>query len=204
MKLKHSTVISGIAVSAGLIFLAAAQPLTANDDDHDGHDKNSRIRVKLNGFDENVPPVTGQPGTSAGTVVALSTPARGEFKAKINRRVPSIDYELSYDGFVDANNAPTTPTQAHIHFGQRWQNGGISVFLCSNLGNGPAGTQPCPQAGTITGTIVAANVIGPAGQGIAAGEFTEFLDALDAGATYANIHTVRFPGGEIRAQIKVR
>jgi CHRD domain len=191
--MKHSTVISGIALSAGLIFLAAAQPLPAHDDDHDGHDKNSRINIKLNGFNENVPP-TAFPNT----VVALSTPATGQFKAKINRREPSIDYELSYQDF------PTAVLQAHIHFGQRWQNGGISVFLCTNLNNSP-GTQACPTpSGTITGTIVAANVIGPAGQGIAASEFTEFLDALDAGATYVNIHTTAFPGGEIRAQIKVR
>jgi hypothetical protein len=193
--MKHPTVVSGIALSAGLIFLAAAQPLTAHDDDHDGHDKNSRIRVKLNGFNENV-------GNPAPNWVNISTPAKGEFKAKINRRgEPSIDYELSYEGFAAGN----SPTQAHIHFGQRWQNGGISVFLCTNLGNGPAGTQACPPSpATITGRIVAADVIGPAGQGIAAGEFAEFLGALDAGATYANVHTPTFPGGEIRAQLKVR
>jgi CHRD domain len=196
--MKHSTVVSGIALSAGLIFLAAAQPLTAHDDDHDAHKKNSRINIKLNGFNENVPPAA-----FPGTVQALSTPAIGQFKAKINRRggATSIDYELSYQGFA----ADNSPTQAHIHFGQRWQNGGISVFLCTNLGNGPAGTQACPPSpATITGTIVAADVIGPAGQGIAAGEFAEFLDALDAGATYANVHTPRFPGGEIRAQLKVQ
>jgi hypothetical protein len=58
------------------------------------------------------------------------------------------------------------------------------VFLCTNLGNGPAGTQPCPtQGGTITGTITAANVGGgAAAQGIAVGEFDEFLAALRSGA----------------------
>ena len=178
--MKHSTVISGVAFSAGLILLAASQPLTADDDHRD------RIRVKLNGLNENL--------------MALSTPATGRFNAKINRQGDaSIDYELSYEGF------PTPVQQAHIHFGQKYQNGGISVFLCSNLGNGPAGTQACPTpAGTITGTIVAANVIGPAGQGIAAGEFAELLDAMDRGATYVNIHSMQYPGGEIRAQIKVR
>ena len=72
--MKRSTVVSGIALSTGLIFLAAAQPLTAHDDDHDGHNKNSRINIKLNGFNENL--------------VALSTPATGRFTAKINRGVP--------------------------------------------------------------------------------------------------------------------
>ena len=33
-------------------------------------------------------------------------------------------------------------------------NGGISFFLCSNLGNGPAGTQACPAGpAELTGVI---------------------------------------------------
>ena len=93
-------------------------------------------------------------------------------------------------------------TQAHIHFAQKSVNGAISVFLCSNLGNGPAGTQACPPSGTISGTIVAANVTaGAAAQGIAAGELAELLAAIRAGKTYANVHSTKFPGGEIRDQI---
>jgi len=54
-------------------------------------------------------------------------------------------------------------TQAHIHFGKRHVAGGIIVFLCTNLGNGPAGTPACPDsAGTVTGSITAASIIGPA------------------------------------------
>lgn len=146
------------------------------DDDHHRH-----LRTRLNGFAENL--------------TALSTPAKGRFTATINRARDSIDYELSYEGF------PTAVQQAHIHFGQRYQNGGISVFLCTNLGNSP-GTQACPSpAGTIRGTFTAANVIGPAAQGIAAGEFDELLKAIEEGATYVNIHTTQYPGGEIRGQI---
>ena len=76
------------------------------------------------------------------------------------------------------------------------------VFLCSNLRNGPAGTQACPAApATITGVIEAANIIGPAGQGIAAGQFDEFLRAIRADSAYVNVHTDPHPGGEIRANI---
>jgi hypothetical protein len=51
--------------------------------------------------------------------------------------------------------------------------------------------QPCPVAGgTISGTFDADDVIGPADQGIAAGEFDELLRAMRAGKTYVNIHTV--------------
>ena len=58
-------------------------------------------------------------------------------------------YELSYSGLEG------TVLQAHIHFGKRAINGGISLFLCANLGNGPAGTPTCPQSGTVSRTVPA-------------------------------------------------
>ena len=129
----------------------------------------------------------------AETPLALSTPGKGQFHARIDGN--RVAWELSYSDL-------TTPvTQAHIHFGSPSQTGGVSVFLCTNVG-GPAGTQACPtQPARITGTIEADDVIGPAGQGIAAMEFAEFLRALRADSTYVNVHTEGFPLGEIRAQI---
>jgi hypothetical protein len=47
-------------------------------------------------------------------------------------------------------------------------------------------------------------VVGPAGQGIAPGEFAEVIAAIRAGVTYANVHSTRNAPGEIRGQIKVR
>ena len=93
---------------------------------------------------------------------------------------------------------------AHIHFGNRYLSGGVSVFFC---GGGPAGhVRPaCPPGTTdvadISGTWTPADVAGPAAQGIAAGEWDEFVAALRAGMTYANVHNATFPSGEIRAQI---
>ena len=149
------------------------------------HDR-SKFATGLSGYEE---------------VPTLSTSGSGFFKASINRGQSEIRYTLSYRGPFDANPAGGTVTQAHIHLGARAVNGGISAFLCSNLGNGPAGTPTCPAEGTVSGVITPAQVVGPAAQGIAPMEFGELVRALQAGAAYANVHTTTFPGGEIRGQI---
>lgn len=127
---------------------------------------------------------------------AISTTGSGQLRAQINERTQEISYRLSYTALEG------TVTQAHIHFGGKAQSGGISVFICTNLGNGPAGTQACPAApATVSGTIRPADVIGPAGQGITAGQFAEFVSAIRAGVTYVNVHSSLYPAGEIRAQL---
>jgi hypothetical protein len=88
---------------------------------------------------------------------------------------------------------------AHIHFGQTNVSGGVMIFLC-----GGGGQPACPAAtsGTITGTIVAANVVGPTGQGVTAGDLATALEIVRDGDGYANMHTANFPGGEIRGQLR--
>jgi hypothetical protein len=137
-------------------------------------------------------------------VPAISTTGNGTFKARIDRNGQQISYRLTYADLEGA------VQQAHIHIGQPAVNGQIVAFLCSNLGNGPAGTPACPPApGTVEGTIEPADVLNTtnpppatAGQGIEAGAFDELVDAIKAGATYANVHSTKWPGGEIRAQLE--
>jgi hypothetical protein len=142
------------------------------------------VRERLTGYEE---------------VPAISSPASGEFMLRMDRFSDRFEWRLSYRGFE------SNVTQSHIHFGDRHTNGGISVWLCANnppITNAPAGTQACPApSGTITGTIRPENVVGPTGQGIDAGQYDEFLDALEAGLTYVNVHSTKYPGGEIRAQL---
>jgi hypothetical protein len=129
-------------------------------------------------------------------VPSISTTANGLFEARISNDGSSIEWKLSYSGLEGS------VTQAHIHFGQPGVNGGISVFFCSNLGNGPLGTPACPAGPTtLTGTFTAANVVGPEAQGIEPGAFPELVAAIRAGRAYANVHSSKWPGGEIRAQI---
>lgn len=140
-----------------------------------------KIKIELDGYQENP---------------SVSTGAGGRFEAKVDARKGQIDYELDYDGLEGA------VLQAHLHVARARVNGGVSVFLCTNLGNGPAGTQPCPASpGGVSGTITAADVIGPATQGISAGDFAELVDAIEAGAVYVNVHSDLHPGGEIRGQV---
>jgi hypothetical protein len=131
------------------------------------------------------------------TPSAVSTTGNGTFKATISNDGSRIDWELSYNDLEGA------VQQAHIHFGQKSVTGPISVFLCTNLGNGPAGTQPCPAPpATISGTITAVDVTNLANErGISAGELDELVKAIRAGTTYVNVHSTRWPGGEIRSQI---
>jgi hypothetical protein len=125
----------------------------------------------------------------------VSSTGTGSFEATIDDDAQTITYELSYSG-IEGGDA----FAAHIHFGKRAVNGGVSAFLCGG-GDKPA----CPATeGTVTGVIDAADIVGPAGQGIEAGSFTELVAAMRAGHTYANVHSPRWPGGEIRAQINDR
>jgi hypothetical protein len=172
-----------ILAIGGILMLVLASVGAA--DHGKGKGKNRSVEAKLSGYQE---------------VPALSTTGKGKIKLKMKNST-SIEYKLSYSGL-------TTPaTQAHIHFAQWGVNGGVSAFLCGTAAfPGPAGTPTCPAGNTATketvsGTILAANVIGPAGQGIAAGELPELAEAIKAGVAYANVHTSTYPGGEIRGQL---
>jgi len=126
----------------------------------------------------------------------VSTAAFGSFDAKLSDDGNSLHYVLSYSG-LEGN-----VLQAHVHFGKTAVNGGISFFLCGTAGfAGPAGTPTCPQSGTVEGDIEAADVIGPTAQGIEVGNLAEIVAAMRAGHAYANVHSTKWPGGEIRAQL---
>ncbi len=171
---------------AAIALAALAGSLMAHDDDNDrdhGRDKDGKfvVRANLEGFQE---------------VPAISTVASGRFRAIVDTKANTITWKLTYEGLEGA------VQQSHVHFGQLSVNGGVSFFLCSNLGNGPAGTQPCPEGpAELTGVITPDLVIGPSGTGIEAGAMAEIVAAIRNGTAYANVHSAKWPGGEIRGQL---
>jgi hypothetical protein len=143
------------------------------------------VHANLNGFNE---------------TPSVSTVATGHFTAKIDEHAGTIFWELDYE------NLQADATQAHIHFGQRHVAGGITVWLCGNNPptTPPPNTQACPaRSAHLSGTIMAANVVGPGGaQQLPAGGFEQLVQAIRVGATYANVHSTLSPAGEIRGQIR--
>ena len=144
------------------------------------HDRRATLRATLLGKHE---------------VLPINTPGTGRFTATVHRD-DTITFKVTFEDLT------TNLIQSHIHFAQfNVGNGGIMIWLCGG------DSQPsCPPltSGSFEGTITPANVTGPAGQGIAPGDLASALRVIGDGEGYVNLHTTRFPGGEIRGQIRVR
>ncbi len=168
-----------------VLILAAAAVLTVGvigtasaDDDHDGDSERRDVKASLSGFAE---------------VPSISTTGTGRLRLRIDPGTSTITYELTFSGLQGG-----AVTGAHIHLGQAGVAGGVIASLCG----GTETACPATPAGVLSGTIVPAEILGPAAQGIAPGEFAEVLRAIRAGAVYANVHTTTYSGGEIRGQLK--
>ena len=165
-----------ISVLAGMVALGTALAYAQSNI--------SRLKALLTGREE---------------VPVVLTTGNGTFSAVINKDETEITYQLSY------SDLESDATQAHIHLGQKNVNGGIAVWLCSNLPSPPTPPgfdESCPpRAGTVTGTITGNDIVGPASQGLTTGELAQLIRAIRDGNTYVNVHTMNSPGGEIRSQI---
>jgi hypothetical protein len=107
-------------LKSGLAALALATlggSLMAHDDGDRERDR-FLVRADLEGFQE---------------VPAISTVASGRFRAWVDTR------QIRFPG-SSATRTRGRRAAAHVHFGQLSVNGGVSFFLCSNLGNGPRHT----------------------------------------------------------------
>ena len=155
-----------------LIFALTASVLAAPP----AHSQTERFSASLSGANE-VPPIN-----SAGTA---------GFEMSI--QPGAINFSLNF------SDLSSPLSVAHLHFAPSKVAGGVMIFLC-----GGGGQPACPAAtsGSITGTITAANVTGPTGQGITGGDLDSALAAVRDELSYANMHTTNFTGGEIRGQVR--
>jgi glucose/arabinose dehydrogenase len=129
-----------------------------------------------------------------------------QFNARLDGReeVPTVDttagavadFELNSDGTlaftVRATAHIENATQAHIHLGARTQNGPIVAFL---LPLNPAGVDFDAGDTIGQGTLDDADVIERPGFD---GTVAALVSRIRQGRTYVNLHTLAFPGGEIR------
>ena len=160
--MRSRLLLSALSVLSAGLALVAAPPAAAE-----------TITVQLRGFEE---------------VPSNASTATGSLRLFINDRAGTIDYELTYEGLEG------DVTQAHIHIGQAGVAAGIALWLCGTINPnnaglaGPPGTPICPTpGGTVTGTLDASNVIGPAAQRVAAGELDDVIRAIRAGFAYGNV-----------------
>lgn len=145
--------------------------------------------------------------------------ATGHAKVTISDDKKSIEYELTYSGLEGSVGTGKSVSVAHIHVGRPTVTGGVSVFFCGQDPKDATATtgphQVCPASagpGTpnlaVTGTWKATDITGPASQGVdptnpnGEDSFARLVKAIKSGLTYANVHTTRSAGGEIRGQLQ--
>ena len=138
----------------------------------------STLKARLSAFNE-VPP--------------KATDGAGMFTAQ--ERNGTVTFTLTYSGL-------STPAfMSHLHFGQTGVNGGVFVWLCGTLGGKPACPDGTTERATVTGHFTAADIKAVSDQGLAATDLAMVLRIIQNGDAYVNVHTSKFPAGEIRGQV---
>ncbi|MCM3629355.1 CHRD domain-containing protein [Paenibacillus glycanilyticus] len=83
-------------------------------------------------------------------------------------------------------------TAAHIHLGQKGENGPVVAFLF-----GPSQFGISVKRGIIRGTLTGSDLEGP----LSGKTIGDLIREFERGNAYINVHTVQNPDGEIRGQV---
>jgi hypothetical protein len=112
------------------------------------------------------------------------TDASGSAVFTLNDNKTALQYKLNVTNIYNV-------TAAHIHVAPAGVNGPIVVPLFS-------GNETGPINGVLAeGTIMSADLAGP----LAGMTIDDLVAEINNGNTYVNVHTGKYPGGEIRGQI---
>jgi hypothetical protein len=137
--------------------------------------QNSNFVAHLSGQEE-VPPA--------------DTRAQGQAVFRLSSDGLHIHYQVNVANISDI-------TQAHIHLAGAGMNGPVVAWLYPAAP--PSVLIPGRFQGVLAaGVITEANLVGPlAGQTLG-----DLIERMEAGETYVNVHTLNFPAGEVRGQIR--
>jgi len=125
-------------------------------------------------------------------VPAVATRALGVATFEVAADGNSIRYRLEVSRAVNVQ-------MAHIHVAPPGQNGPVVVWLYPSAP--PPQLRPGRFDGELaSGVITAASLVGP----LARQPLSALLERVRVGEAYVNVHTLAYPGGEIRGQILPR
>ncbi|MDO3720611.1 CHRD domain-containing protein [Marinobacter sp. chi1] len=117
-------------------------------------------------------------------VPPVQTQASGVASFELDATQTRLDYRVDVSGLSDV-------IAAHLHLAPTGQNGGVVANVLASAV--PGGVVNGPLA---TGTLEEADLVGTL-----TGAFSLFIDALNTGSLYVNVHTEAHPSGEIRGQV---
>jgi hypothetical protein len=115
-------------------------------------------------------------------VPKTNSSATGKAHFTIAANGKSIRYQMS------ANGLSGTPQAAHLHLGNPGQAGGVMLSIATKPFSLPLQGRLTAKQFSATGSVKT---------------FDQAVSAVRAGRTYVNIHTQKFPGGEIRGQVRM-
>ncbi|GEO07194.1 hypothetical protein AAE02nite_48580 [Adhaeribacter aerolatus] len=114
--------------------------------------------------------------------------ATGQIILKLSKDGTQLYYKL-----IVAN--IETVVAAHLHLGAEGVSGPVVVPLFA----APAGSPlVSPQGILAEGIITSSSLTGS----LKGKTLTDLIAAIEAGLIYTNVHSVKYPGGEIRGQVK--
>jgi hypothetical protein len=123
-------------------------------------------------------------------VPANESMAVGEVMFMLSPDGTKLTYRLIVANLVDV-------MASHIHIGAPGVNGGVVVFLY------PSAPPSVLLPGSTNGILAEGEITAASLRGALAGQpLSVLIDHMKAGNAYVNAHTILFPGGEIRGQVR--
>ena len=118
-------------------------------------------------------------------VPGATTRATGQVRLTPESDGAGLAYQITVTGLND-------PQAAHLHLGRVGENGPVVAALLTEPIQGPV------EGHLKSGVLTAADLVGP----LKGKTLADLTAAIAAGKIYVNVHTTKFPKGEIRGQLK--